>query len=305
MNSGYINSLIEQEIVYSDSLASKYNYPDNVTHLLYLIIPAFIIKYGTNYRTLIEQCFMDVPIFIDDKQDKVFQAYYYSHPFFDSGSIKTKKQIVLQNYNNISLMQLIDNLVHEYNHAVNSLQNEIEIKDYVSVRTGISFNYFNKKNLTFIKKSDDIILEEVLNTRQTEKIVNIIKSLNDYEINNSTITSTLYSINHSVLDGYKSDSYYIESFVCDKLMENKTFISTFETLRFDGQVDDLHNFFDEVTGIKGSLHKLSVLLNKSLNLQHEYAKAKFFKKAKLNKIREITHNALEIVELFNRNTVYK
>ena len=88
-------------------------------------------------------------------------------------------------------------------------------------------------------------------------------------------------------------------------MENKTFISTFETLRFDGQVDDLHSFFDDITGVKGSLHKLSTLLNKSLNLQHEYSKAKFFKKAKLNKIREVTRSAMEIVELFNNNTVYK
>ena len=85
---------------------------------------------------------MEVPIRINDKQDNVYQAYYYSIPEYKDGIINTTKGIVLQNYNNISLMQLLDNLVHEYNHAVNSIQNEIK-KD----EKNMSFSDKNMKNL--------------------------------------------------------------------------------------------------------------------------------------------------------------
>ena len=40
------NLIIEKERVYIDQISDKYNYDDNIRHLLYIIIPAFIIKYG-------------------------------------------------------------------------------------------------------------------------------------------------------------------------------------------------------------------------------------------------------------------
>jgi len=305
MDLEYINLLIDEEIKFSDNLAYKYRYPENITHLLYLIIPAFIIKYGNNHKSLIEKCFMDVPIRINDKQDNVYQAYYYSIPQYNEKTIITTKGIVLQNYNNISLMQLLDNLVHEYNHAVNSIQNEVIIDDYVKVRTGISYNIFDKKTLTFLKKSNEITLEEVINTKQTESIINIIKDFSSMNISNSTVSNTLYSINHSVGTSYKSNSYLLESIVCKKLMENRTFISTFEKLRFAGEIDGLHHFFDNVIGRDDSLSRLTELLNKILNIGQELNNTKWFKNIKINKIRSLTSEALEIVETFNRNTIYK
>ena len=79
-DNNYINNLIETEISFSNNLALKYNYPDNITHLLYVIIPAFILKYGNSNKKLIEECFSNVPILINDKQDKLYQAYYFSNP---------------------------------------------------------------------------------------------------------------------------------------------------------------------------------------------------------------------------------
>lgn len=305
MNSEYINNLINMEIEYSNKVASTYNYPDNITHLLYLIIPAFIIKYGTNHKNLLERVFMEVPIMIDDKQDQVYQAYYFSSPKYTSTGVSTNKGIVLKNYKNISLINLLDNLVHEYNHAVNSIQNEVSISDYVRVRTGLSYNYFDKNNLSFIKKSEEIILEEVINTNQTESIINIIKDFNNYEISDTNVVNTLYAIYHTVGDKYQSNGYLLESIVCKKLMENKTFISTFEKLRFAGEVDELEHFFDNITGKDGSLLELSRLLSKSLKLQEELSTTKFFKNGKINKIKDLTKKAMEIVNVFNNNTIYK
>lgn len=300
-----IEFIINQEIDFSNKLSLKYHYPDNITHLLYLIIPAFILKYGLNHQQLIEKCFSEVPIIIDDKQDQIYQAYYISNPSYQNDKVITTKGIILKNYQNISLMQLLDNLVHEFNHAINSIQNEIKITDYILIRTGITYNYFNKKDLKFLKKSDEITLEEVINTKQTEMVIDIIRSFASLKLTNTVVENTLYSIYHSIDSNYQSNSYLIESIVCHKLLENKTFLSTLESLRFKGQIKDIHIFFDSIIGKEGSLIELSKLLNKSLELQIELNNIKWFKKSKLKQIKKITDKSLIIVEKFNHNTIYK
>lgn len=301
----YINKLITDEINFCDNVSLKYDYPDNISHLLYVIIPAFILKYGINYKSLVEQCFFNTQIIIDDQHDQISQAYYFGIPNYQNGRIVVDKRIVLKNYKDISLIQLIDNLVHEFNHAINSIQNDVITDNYVLVRTGIVYNYFDNKTLKFIKKGVENVLEEVINTKQTEEIVDIIKSFSNYQINNMTVSNTLYSIHHMTDSNYHSNSYLFESLVCRKLLENKTFLSTFETLRFEGRVNDIHNFFDDIVGKKNSLFELSLLLNKSLELQKSVNNKKWFKKKVINKIKNINIKAVEIVERFNSNTVYK
>ena len=305
MDDSSINALINNEIAFSDELSKKYGYPDNITHLLYLIIPAFIIKYGSNHKNIIEKCFNEVPIMIDDKQDNMYQAFYFSTPEFKNNVLTVKKGIVLRNYNNISLIQLLDNLVHEYNHAANSINNEVEVHDEIRIRTGISYNYFDKSTLKFFKKSNEITLEEVINTKQTENIIDIIKGFSDRNVENTIVSNTLFSIYHMVGSGYKSNGYLLESIVCKKLMENRTFISTFEKLRFDGQVEDLYSWFDNITGSEGSFLRLTELLSKILKLNVEIANTKWFKNIKINKIKTLTAEAMEIVNKFNNNTIYK
>ncbi len=296
----FINQLIESEIEFSNHLASIYHYPDNITHLLYIMIPAFILKYGTNFKQLLEKCFATVPIIIDDQQDQIYQAYYFSK-LERKQEIRVVKGIVLKNYKNIGLMQLLDNLVHEFNHAVNSLQNEMIENHHFLVRTGIVYHYFDKTTLQLVKTGEEEILEEVINTKQTEMIIDIIKQLSNYSISNSTVQSTLYSIDSN----YHSNSYFLESYVCKKLMENKTFLSTLEVLRFEGQIEDIYHFFDSIVGQDGSFLKLSNYLRQSLKLQRELTNTKWFKKRKINRIKEINQKAFAIIQKFDSNTIYK
>lgn len=301
----FINNLIDNEISFCHNLRAKYHYPDNIIHLLYIIIPAFILKYGLNNRKIIEECFMNIQIIIDDKQDKVYQAYYFSFPRYVNGQLVTQKNIVLNNYQNIGLMQLLDNLVHEFNHAINSYQNEIKINDFVLIRTGLVYNYFDKKSLTFIKKGIEITLEEVINTKQTEKVIDIIKSFSTYSINNTTITSTLYSIYHSIKSNYHSNSYLLESYFCKNLLENRTFLSTIESLRLEGNIDDIEYFFNSVLDDDKAFTTLSISLNKSLKLQKELINTKWLRKYKLYKIKKLNDEIKKIVDKFSENTIFK
>lgn len=304
-NSDYINKIIDDEVLFSNNIANKFHYPENITHLLYIIIPAFILKYGNSYRSIVEKCFATVPIIISDKQDKIYQAYYYSKPIKYNNDFIIEKGIVLKNYKDIDLMQLLDNLVHEFNHAINSIQNEMLIDSDIKIRTGLVYNYFNTSDLSFIKQGPEVIIEEVINTRQTELIIDIIHSFSNSDIKNTSVLNTLYSINHSINNNYRSNSYFLESYVCKRLLNNKTFISTLENLRFVGQVNDVSIFFDSITGDSGSFLMLANYLSQSLKLQKDYIKTKWFKKRILRKLKNNNELCLKIIDKFDNNTIYK
>ena len=50
-----LNTLLERCRNTVDEIAVIYHYPSNITHLLYLIVPAFIIKYDDIYLKLLRK----------------------------------------------------------------------------------------------------------------------------------------------------------------------------------------------------------------------------------------------------------
>ena len=180
-----INKFLEKYISFVDRISNKYNYQDNIRHLLYLIVPGFVIKYGVSNESLILRCFEEVIIFVSGTENQVVTASF-NRKLFKSGSLyTTNKYIVINEYKKANLTNLIDSIVHEYNHAVNSINNEISYDDkYVKLRTGLSYLVYDKNTLKFIYKSKESYLEEVINTEQTEEIINIINSFGNYKISN-------------------------------------------------------------------------------------------------------------------------
>ena len=136
------NLVIEKEKDFIDQISEKYDYDDNIRHLLYIIIPAFIIKYGMKNESLILNTFRDIRIVKSDKQDKYVKAFFSSRPIYLNGEYSTVKFMVIQNYNKISLIDLLDNLVHEFNHAVNSYREEIRVTEYKNKKY-ISYDNWN------------------------------------------------------------------------------------------------------------------------------------------------------------------
>ena len=291
--------LIEREKKYIDEICELYNYDSNITHLLHIIIPAFIIKYGVQKEKLILNTFKDIKIISSDKENDIVKAYYSSTPIIIDNEVKTKKYMVIQNYNKISLIDLLDNLVHEFNHAVNSYINEVYIsKKYVYLRTGLTYRVYRKEDLSFIKKDSSYILEEIINTKQTNDIINIIK---EFDSNDNTI----YAINSETNSTYNSNSYYLQSYVCKEILENKTFISTLENLRINGEVYDIRKWFDDIMGKEGTYKELVKTLEEVYNLELEYVKKKWFKTFTLSKIRDKSSRIMEIVRKFNNNVNFK
>lgn len=312
LNNDNINAFINRYVTFVNNLCKKNNYPINIKHVLYLIIPAFVIKYGIKEERNILSCFENVPIHIGNSKDNGEIAYFnrglYSKE--EEGIVKyfSSKEIVINDYNGTSLLNLIDSVVHEFNHAVNSIINEVKWNDEeVSIRTGISYINFYRKDIHKVKsRSKDITLEEIINTTQTENIINIINSFNEYKIDNEEINNALYSLKHDIdNNGYKSNAYYFQSYICKELMKNKTFIPTIENLRYKGNVEDIEKWFDDITNISGSYKRLTILLDEILNDETNLVKVKFFKKYKINKIMSKSREVLDIVKIFDNNCIYR
>lgn len=299
-----INDTINKYNDIANTISIKYNYPSNISHLLGIVIYAFIIKYGIDKERLIINTFSNVPIFISNKTNQRILAFYQSIPVKEDNKIVTKKRIVINNYENISLINLLDNLIHEYNHAINSYNNEIIIEDnIVKLRCGLSYINYDF-NLNPIEKDNNSILEEILNTNQTTDIINIIKNIDYNSISNIAIQNTLYSINGEINNKYLSNSYFLEVYICKTLLNNKTFISTLNSLRINGNINDIDKWFNDITGINNSYHLLTEYLNQVFELEHSInnKKIKWFT---INKIKKLNNKIINIIKTFDNNLYYK
>jgi hypothetical protein len=156
--------------------------------------------------------------------------------------------------------------------------------------------------MTFIKKDPSYLLEEIINTKQTEDIINIIKS---FKTSDNSINTTIYAINSETNHKYNSNSYYLQSYSCKKILENRTFINTLENLRLTGDIYDINKWFDDITGKENSYKELISLLNIVHDLEIEYVNKKYFKSLTLSKIKDNVNKIMRIVETFNNNVNFR
>ena len=201
----------------------------------------------------------------------------------------------------------MDNIIHEFNHAVNSINNEISYDEkIIKVRTGISTIIYDKKSLKYIKKSDEEALEEILNTVQTEELINKINSFSKFSIQNSELSNMLYNLKFEIPeDGYKSNAYSYHKYICNELVNNKTFTPTINNLRFKGFIEDIPNLFDTVIGRDGSYQKLNKLLTEIHELVLKYSKSKLFKERLLNKIKSKASEVTDLIKEYDVKCIYK
>lgn len=297
------NSILEREKSFVDRLGEKYQYDSNILHLLYVIVPAFIIKYGLEKERMIQNTLENIPILISKEKSKTTKAFYTSTLKKVDKTVQTEKFIVIQNYENIPLIELLDDLVHEMNHAIHSYRNEIhETKNYIYVRTGLTHRIYEKDTLKFVKKQDSYLLEEIINTKQTSDIINIIKKLKPKD---SSLETTIYAINQETEETYESNSYFLQSYACREILKNRTFLSTLESLRWSGEVLEISKWFDDIMGEKGSYQKLIQDLNEMESLEIKYGKSRFWKKRILNQIRNLLQEMKNRMEQFNRNVNFR
>lgn len=299
-----LDVIFNKYINFVDNL--KYNYSDKIKNLLYLIIPGFIIRYGINNEKIILDAVNNILINISNSSTKSIKAYYTCIPKYKDDKIITSKNITISDFNNLDMISLLDSLIHEFNHAVNSYNNNLNYDDnYVYIRTGLCNFIYSRDSLNFIKKDKAYILEEVLNTKQTEEIINIIHSFKKYKFKNPKINTAIYILDNHINKSYVSESYQIENLFLKELISNKTFISTLSNLRLKGEIKYIADWFDDITGIKNSYNELIDILYKLSNVESKTFKFKFMEKRWRRNISSLYQRELEIINIFNKNCNFK
>ncbi|MDO5569046.1 MAG: hypothetical protein Q4G04_02900 [bacterium] len=312
LNDASINSLIQRCILLIDELDLTYHYPSNTKHLLYLIITSFILKYGLKNEKMIISALKEIQIIVNQNEipDNLVAHFERKILFDEDGKPYTRKKIVIDNYFSVPTINLLDSVIHEFNHAINSYKKEMSFtNEQIILRCGLSTSTFDKNNLVAGgTNKKNVYLEEVINTYQTEEIINIIASLANMNIENEIINNTLYVVN-SELNGqkYESEAYYLQNKICRSLIENKTFINTVSSLRLSGDIFDIEKWFNNIVYIDNAFEKLSTLLDKISQEEVNYSKIKLslFRKRKLKTIKNMTDEVFLIINEFNNNCSYK
>ena len=301
-----INAFLDKYIEFVNQISIENKYEANIKHLLYLIVPAFIYKYGINNETSIMECFRKIKIHTTDTKNGYVRATFNRTLKKENNNFYTEKYIVINDYSLTNLPPLIDNIIHEFNHAINSINNEVTYDDkYVYVRTGLSKTSYDKETLKQVSKSNEIALEEVLNTSQAEEIMNILNSFGNFKIDNYELESMLHALKNEIGTSYKSDAYQYQKYVCDELINNKTFTPTISNLRFKGFIEDIPNLFDDVIGKENSYKKLNSLLTEIHELVVKYSNAHLFKNRILSKIRSKSNDVIELIREYDKKTIFK
>ena len=302
-----LNKFIDKYIDFVDRISQKYNYESNIKHLLYIIVPAFIIKYDVKNEKNVLKCFEEVPIVVTGTEDKNVTASFNRRVLKDGDGFKTIKIILLNEYRTANLSGLLDSIIHEYNHAINSINNEISYDDkVVKVRTGISYIIYDKNTLNYLSKSNEIALEEILNTMQTEQIINIINSFNKKNVSNYEFSNMLSVLSSEIgKESYKSESYYYDSLLASELVKNKTFTPTICNLRLSGMIEDVPYLFDNVLDREGEFNRLNSLLTNIHKKEIEYNQKVLFRNMILNEIKRDSIKVINLIREYDDKCIYK
>ena len=283
-----INFLLSKYSDDIDRICNKYKYDVNIKHLIKLILVLFITKYGIKNEKAIISCFENTKIIVNNAKRTFEEAYFYRTLIYID-TYEIYKYIVINEFKKETYIDLIDTIIHEFNHVANSINNEIMIDEkYV------------------IGKTQEFVLEEIINTKQTEEIINLINNIDINNIRSIEFKNFISVIKNEIKEKtYSSKAYFLESKIMQDLLNNKTFISTLENLRFLGKINDIEDWFDSIVGKKGEYKRLNINLNEIINLEDEYLKKIFSRFIIKYKLKNRVNTVKQIVNEFNNSCNYR
>ena len=71
-----INAFLDKYILFVDEISKKFRYDDNIRHILYVIVPAFISQYGVSNEAFILKCFREIKIYASGNSNSLVTATF-------------------------------------------------------------------------------------------------------------------------------------------------------------------------------------------------------------------------------------
>ena len=264
-NQNTINPFIDQVIYTIDSMFENKEIPQSIKDYLYLICTGMILNYGTTYSKDIYKAINNTRYIygIKDLNKLLTKEEYHSliNRVTESTNAYTLSTVTRQdkelkiNYtiiiakNRNNKQQLLEYLTHELNHILTSLNNT-----FTHNNNSILFRYgLFKTDITSTKKDSGRIFNEVINTLETEDIINKLLSLRKYKIYNNKFNEA-FKILDSIQEEYTATGY-------------EPFVNLYRPLFNKKEIKKLIN----KTMLEGSTDQIEELINKKLNNNSSYS----------------------------------
>ena len=90
------------------------------------------------------------------------------------------------------------------------------------------------------------------------------------QLDDKEMMNTIYAVNGETTSSYLSEAYYLQSYVCKEILNNRTFISTLENLRLKWEIYDVEKWFDDITGERDSYRQLNEASHKIIRIVNKF-----------------------------------
>ena len=270
-----VNQLFDYSKCMVDSLTKKNSQDEDIKNILYLVFAGMVSYYGYENINDICKAFSNKFIYdskrqffkyIKDKNIKVSNINDTMGTFIQRASLKNTPFGDYYNVDNTififksvfyDMIELIDTVVHEYNHLLNSLNKPIvDIDSKIYLRCGLRLTSFDEKNNPVYNYN----IEEGMNVLQTMQIVNKILYFSNFSIKDKKLADIL---NHIKNSDYNSKGHGYESVInlIGPLYQNSSFKSLVNSTRITGNVKTFSDYFDRKT-YGGAYNELCSSLDK-------------------------------------------
>lgn len=265
MDNSKVNKLLNQKYSLIQDIAKKYDYNEELICMLTFAYIGFIMELGKDSDFVIYDVLNKVKtIYEEGTLNDISQRNNFGTmpsgsvavtifepnlKVFDDETLKQKPQTIILG-SNLSDEVLatpilrLEMLVHELRHALTSYHNTNKLLDPTTyyMRSGFQETFYTKKSDSkdnISEKRFGCILDEVINTFGSERIINKILHLKGVKIDNKNLREYLNTIKTSQQDQkYRALGYNSEIRLMYPLLLNDTFFSLVNEKSFTGELEE-------------------------------------------------------------------
>ncbi len=224
-----------------------------------LVFAGMLSYYGREYVNDIYLAFLNMSFVTTDFHMKELIAKMYSlsdkdlkylqrhapGTFYDAVAVKKSfkdyrfKRTIYVSKREVDNTTLLESLVHQANHVLNSVHNPIVYNQGLNSRMGVAIEQFDGRGVVGLG------LEETINQLQVIDMMKKISTFRVYKISDEKAGELLDSLFHSKPD--KEEKDYILLLTISPLYQNETFQHMLINKRMSGQIDHILTEFNSKT----------------------------------------------------------
>ncbi len=274
MQTDNFNRVLEEKYHLVKSIATDYNYNEELTTMLTLIYMAFYMNYGKESDMPLYDIFRNVKVVYDkgtvsevaakngfsdvSSTDAAVTIFTPNLNVFKDSKLKQNPQTIILGTNVNQYLATpvlkLELLAHEVRHAFTGYFNTNKLidKNTYYMRSGFQESYYTKSEYSnkVTKETTGRIFDEIANTHITGLLVNMIMNFKNKKITNKALVKYLQTLKTSQPDGrYRPIGYDLEIKLLYPLLTNEIFINSVDQHSFDGDIEIVKGLINANTSL--------------------------------------------------------